>query len=122
MPIGQITTEGQLARFVETALDPLRVLIRQLQGAVGGKRLKFGTATLTWPGGTSLSNTLTVPHGLGGAPSEVLATMKVAASGQVWAVHAGAYTSSSFDLQAEPVAGFAPPLGTTVDAAWMAVG
>lgn len=121
MAIGRITTEGELARFVDAAIDPLRTLIKQLQSMLDGRRLKIGVAAMTWPGGVSLSDTVTVDHGLPAAPEAVLATMILAGSGEVWAVHAGNYTDASFDLQAEPVSGFTPPAATTVPVAWMAV-
>ena len=51
-------------------LGRLAVLVRQLQGKAGVD----GGVTITWPGGGSLSNAMTVPHGLKAAPSQVQAT------------------------------------------------
>jgi hypothetical protein len=49
-------------------------LIRQLQGALAGKAFRSGTGTLTWPGASGFTNTVTIAHGLDTTPTGATAT------------------------------------------------
>jgi hypothetical protein len=55
------------------------ILDRLVQSGVdtGGRQVKvrFGSGTITWPGGAATSNQLTVAHGMGGTPTNVYLTM-----------------------------------------------
>lgn len=55
------------------ALDRLATLVRQLQGALGGKTRVSGQATATWAAGAAAAGTVTVTHGLGATPEYVAA-------------------------------------------------
>lgn len=46
------------------------VLIRQLQGALDGKSIRIGTATLTYTASATSAAT-TIPHGLGTTPTHI---------------------------------------------------
>lgn len=102
-------------------INRLSSLIRQLQGMLGGKTVRVGVGNLTWPGAVSLSNQLTVPHGLGHVPIAVFVTVKTSGQGEVVAAHANADATNMF-IQAQWVAGFAPGAGGTLPVSWMVVG
>jgi hypothetical protein len=94
-------------------------LIRQLQGALDGKTIRSGTATLTWPGGSQTTSVATVTHGLPATPTEVVATAKnPPVDAWVWTGTPGATT---VDLAARTSAA-APAGGTTVTVSWIAIG
>jgi len=57
----------------ENLLGGVTALVDALERGIAGKRVAFGTGTLTWPGGNNGSNGLTVAHGLGVAPVIVIA-------------------------------------------------
>jgi hypothetical protein len=108
--------------------DPVRqqkfdALARSLVGT-GGRAvdIRFGTATVTWPGASSICTELTVSHGLGKAPVLVLVTAQANGQGTVFAGHAGAPTSTTFKTQVETCNGFAPGAGTTLPVAWLVIG
>jgi hypothetical protein len=49
-------------------LERLARLVTQLQGALGGKTIRTGSDSATWPT-AERSNTVTVAHGLAGTPT-----------------------------------------------------
>ena len=68
MSLDGLETKADLKRCIEQQLDILRPTTPLF------KNLKFGTATIAWPGGSNQSNTTTVEHGLGEEPSGVQLT------------------------------------------------
>lgn len=90
-------------------------LIRQLQGALGGKARRSGTAVLTWPGGSQVTNAPTVTHGLRRTPTEVVVSV------QSTPVDAYAWTnglgSATFGVAAK-TSSAAPAAGTALTISW----
>jgi hypothetical protein len=106
--------------YANLAADAKNAFLKLAVGA--DRKIAFGQSNVTWPGAASISNQLTVTHGLGTTPLVVVATMQTNSQGQVIACHAGGYTATTFLLQAEWVGGFQPGAGGTIPAAWVAVG
>jgi len=77
-------------------LERAFTLIRQLQGAMEGKTNRSGASNVTYPGASTFSNTKSVTHGLGKAPSEV----QVTPYGTRWAtVNLMSVDASQFTVQ-----------------------
>lgn len=64
--------EAAVRELIKRELRNVTGLVSQLQGAVGGRRTAVGTATLAFAANNDAN--VTVPHGLGGVPSNVQAT------------------------------------------------
>jgi hypothetical protein len=122
LPLEQVTDyDGKLdVDTVQRNFDAVSIAMPGLGGA--SVEVRFGVGTMTWPGGQSISTELTISHGLGRIPKVVVATMQTNGQGQVVAVHAGAYTSTTFKAQADWVQGFSPAAGTTMPVGWIAIG
>lgn len=96
--------------------------IAQLAIDTGGKDIgvRYGVGTVTWPGGTQFTGVVTIPHGLGKTPVDVLVTPKVTtvAGYTLWAA---TFTATTFQ-----VAGWtmnaAPGAGTTDLFSWLVIG
>lgn len=73
LPLPPVTNhEGQLdPEVVQFNFDKLAQLVPETGGL--SVRLRFGTGTLTWPGGSQFSNGLSPTHGLGTTPQVVVA-------------------------------------------------
>jgi hypothetical protein len=96
------------------------ILIRQLQGALDGKSVRVGTATLTYTA-AAVSAAATVNHGLGVTPDFVIAGGTTSAADRhVVNYVAGSRNSTSFQLQSEVADGSAVSLSISVF--WLAVG
>jgi hypothetical protein len=86
--VGTLETEAQLESFVKSVLDrlglgqpdsgvadksvtlaKLAVPVLQAVAAAAGFKFNVGTGTITWPGASASSNSLALPHGLGGTPA-----------------------------------------------------
>lgn len=82
-----------------------------------------GPVNVTWPGGVVSSNGLVVPHGLGGVPSFVVASLINSGSlAPPFAIAACAvYTATTFVLVATTV-GAIPAAGIFSQFTWLAVG
>ena len=76
----------------------------ELDAAVNGKKIRSGTGTVTWAGGSPFSATTTVTHGLGATPTAVIATC-IAGSVSVGAYQALNFTPTTFDVKAEYASG-----------------
>lgn len=74
---------------------------------------RFGTASVTWPGGSDTSNTVTDAHGLGATPTFILATANDSNAGRVGIVATADATNVSLQLQ---TVNGATPLNTVVTA------
>jgi hypothetical protein len=93
-------------------------LIRQLQGALGGRSFTFGTATLTFTASTNSAG-ITVTHGLGKTPIGVLATGQMApAFGNIVTPNPTAIGATTFGLSGEVKTAFTG----SIPVFWMAVG
>jgi hypothetical protein len=77
--VGTLETEAQLESFVKSVLD--RLGLGQPDSGVADKSVTLAklavpvlqavaaTGTITWPGASASSNSLALPHGLGGTPA-----------------------------------------------------
>lgn len=74
----------------------LAALVRQLQGAVGGRKFRAGTASLSWSASTTAG--VTVTHGLGETPTVVLLTVHGTPSALVTA-HPHTIGATTFAIQ-----------------------
>ena len=102
----------------------LASLIRQLQGALGGKTIRIGTQTLTWAGAVATSDFPTVTHGLSTTPT-VLATFPMgflSAGGKFAAVTPSSIGVATFVVQAITTYNTVPVNGTTCLTGWVAIG
>jgi hypothetical protein len=126
LPLPAITdADGRLdPQMAQFAID---VIARQFLDA-GGQSLKLrvGTATISWPGGSVTSDTETVTHGMGSTPVVVL--VSVASSGGmsgvtlVPTVQAFTYTSTQFSVTAYTVDAQTPLNTATTPISWLAIG
>jgi hypothetical protein len=126
LPLPAITgADGRLdPAAVQFAID---VMARQFLDS-GGRSLKIrtGTTTISWPGGSVTSDTETVTHGLGSTPAVVL--VSVASSGGVSGitliptVQAFTYTSTQFSVTAYTVDAQTPLNTATTPISWLAIG
>jgi hypothetical protein len=90
-------------------------------------QIRFGTATLTWPGGSPRGDNVSVSHGLARTPVVVLVTAStgVGASTTVFpvvAVRGGTMTSTTVELTAVTSDGSSPAAATEATVHWLAVG
>jgi hypothetical protein len=88
-------------------------LIRQLQGALGGRTIRAGVTTASFTA-SALSTDMSVDHGLPTTP------IAVVVSSQDRQAKAGAfgYTSTQFTLRAK----YDSVITGTIDVAWIAIG
>ena len=86
--------------------------------------VRFGTGTITWPGGSPRANTLNVDHGLGGTPIVVLATPTSSLGGGVIfpVVATFAYGATQFSASSVTSDGSSPAAATTHTFVWLAIG
>jgi hypothetical protein len=97
-------------------------------GQIGITQLRIGTASVTFPGGSSISNTLNVPHGIvsqGGnivRPKVVLATQNQSGTAATFcsAIAGAPGTVGTFQLAAQTIDGSFPAVGTTAGFDWLA--
>lgn len=84
--------------------DRLEVLVRQLQGLLGGKAQRSGSGLYDWPGGSALSTVATINHGLPQTPTSIVATP--------WAQHVSlritSRSATQFTVQARTLDGSSP--------------
>lgn len=88
--------------------DDLRrafALIRQLQGALGGKSLDGGSNTVSFPGGSPNSTQKTISHTLGRIPSSVVLTPESTSTPIAMYWVAGTFTTTGFDVIGKTTAG-----------------
>jgi hypothetical protein len=97
--------EALIRDVVRQELEPVRQLIRQLQGA--GPLLREQVA-VTWPGGSAQSNFVTVTHDLG-AVAGAIATLH--GTGAVNTGHVSTLAHTITDFALVVTATFSPPAG-----------
>lgn len=96
--------------------------LRRLVVDTGGESLglRVGSETLTWPGGSADTGTVTVDHGLGKAPVALFTQ-----SGTLTA-HArpdpSSVTTVDFDVRARTVDASTPAAATTMTVYWLVIG
>lgn len=94
----------------------------------GGRRVgvRFGVQTLTWPGGSQISNAPTVSHGLGRTPIGVLyGRIGGLSAGSALAIpftDAGSMDDTSFDVAAKTHDESSPAAATTASIFWVVIG
>jgi hypothetical protein len=91
------------------------VLIRQLQGMLGGKSIRAGVADVSTS--AAVSGATTVTHGLGRTP---MAVMLTALSSGVTSENAASVGSTTFDINITYVDGTART--ATVPVYWLVIG
>jgi hypothetical protein len=102
---------------MSNVIDRAFTLIRQLQGALDGKTIRAGSDTLTFAASTN-SGTITVTHGLGATPGQVVATAKNApAFGNIPVCHTANYTDTTFQMNGETKSAFTG----SVAVSWVAI-
>ena len=87
-------------------------------------KVTVGTGTITWPGGSFISNTITVTHGLGVTP---VVTVVVSTGGSfgltaIPVLAATTLTSTTFAATVVTVDGNTPAGTSTTTFYWIAVG
>lgn len=123
--IENITTKAQLARFIEDRLP--RNQGHQIQQVMevlkflAGRQIKAGTGVLTWPGGSAVSNSVNVPHGLGAIPTEMLVTANDTGGTGVVAIQTNGASSVNIVVVGEAAGGVAPSAAATTSFSWLAV-
>ena len=103
--------------------DALDMIATQFPVSLGSiRQARFGTGTITWPGGLASSNTINVSHGLSVTPGAVLVA-SITSSGltQIPVLQSGLYTSTQFSVAAGTVDGQTPLASATTGFAWLAV-
>lgn len=80
--------------------------------------LRMGSDVLTWPGGASVSNNVTVTHGL----ARTVVAAFVTGTGNLSAWSTGSLGATTFVVQAKTVDGTFPALGTQGFFFWLAIG
>lgn len=90
---------------------------------IGSLGIRFGAATVTFPGATPVSTLNTISHGLGHAPAGVFATAVSGSSTAIAWCATSNYTTTSFDIVMEfDPDRFTPSAGTPSGFVWIAVG
>lgn len=89
--------------------------------SAGRSFCSFGINALTWPGGSSTSDTITVDHDLGAIPESVQATLFNSTSYVAFRVAAGP-TDTQFQISGRTIDGSTPLVSQTDDFYWWAVG
>lgn len=101
---------------IDTGLDPTTKAPLTLG-------MRFGLATATWPGGAAISNSVTVPHGLGRTPKAVVASLMTTPSTAYFpVVLANTYAATTFTIAALTSDNSSPANGTAFIVAWVAIG
>jgi hypothetical protein len=80
--------------------------------------IRFGSGTLTWPGGSAFTNATSVTHGLGTTPAAVLVT----GSGGATLVTANTVGATTFNALGCTIDGSTPAASTTITFYWLAIG
>lgn len=102
--------------------DSINQRLRRLESTLGVLGVKWGVATVDWPGGSATSNfSAAISHGIGRTPAGILLTpQSQSITGAVFAWREG-LSSTTFTFRATTL-GFTPSAGTTQTFLWVAVG
>jgi hypothetical protein len=108
--IDGLLTRADLRNFILEVLAQQRKRLAKLAG------IDFGRTTLTYPGGSSLTTPLTIPHSLGVAPGAMFATD---GSQPLNHLSMSSGTEDDFVIWAQRIDGAFPGAGTTITAYWL---
>lgn len=86
------------------------------------RKLAFGSASISWAGGTDISQTLTVNHGLGVTPVFFAFFMEDQDGTGPCAAFGNTRTSTAITAKFKTTAGFTPAAGDHGTACWVAIG
>lgn len=100
-------------------------LIDQLNGLLidtGGRSvgIRFGSNTITWPGGSGTTSSTTVTHGLGRTPAGVYVSASTTLGGTH--INATSVGATTFSVQGTTIDGSSPAGGTTGTFYWLVIG
>jgi hypothetical protein len=117
-----IDAEGQLKGW--SVQRDLEALAGSLRGMFGGRdaSIRFSSGTLTFPGGSSFTNTLTLAHGLGKTPIAALATATLAGGTVPVTVSVVAVDATNVQWRGYADDGSSPALNTTKLFYWLVIG
>jgi hypothetical protein len=82
---------------------------------------RAGAQTVSWPGGSTTSNVMTVAHGLDRVPTAVLVTLTNSAGGVFAEPATFSYTKTTFALQLQTLDGSSPLNTATYAVVWLAI-
>lgn len=102
----QYNFEKLLARFPITSADLGAGAVKT--PSTGLRTLGWGQGTLTWPGGSVTSNTITITHSLGGTPLALDCNLFGGANHVTFRVSPSP-TNTTFDVSARTTDGVSPP-------------
>ncbi|MFL5901255.1 MAG: hypothetical protein ACJ75S_08670 [Solirubrobacterales bacterium] len=105
-------TQGTATLITDTGLSIFLKLVELANVAID-----FGIATTTYPGGTAISESLSVTHKLGRTPIAVVALCKTTDVART-----PSYGKASFSLVTRDWEGALQGAGTTATVAWIAIG
>jgi hypothetical protein len=88
--------------------------------------IRFGTATITWPGGSVRASNTSVSHGLGRTPAVAIATAQTGVGGSLTvmpvAIVRNTMTDTTLEISAVTSDESSPAAATTATVWWLAVG
>lgn len=96
--------------------------LRRLVLDTGGRTadIRWGQATITWPGGSVNSNAATVAHGLASAP--VFMTVQASNGGGFYDTVVGPSGTTNLSIQLRRTDGVTPAAGATLTVYWLVIG
>lgn len=84
--------------------------------------IRFGTGTVTWPGGSVNSDVVTIDHGLATTPRSIQFTPIATATPADIFVSAGSVTSTTFGARGRTTDGSSPAAASTQTFYWLVIG
>jgi hypothetical protein len=89
-------------------------------GVTAGAR--WGTGTVTWPGGSPFTSTLTLAHGLGKAPVVAVATPQLAGASQVCSMNVVTFDATNVQWRGYATDDTSPAAAVTKIFYWLVIG
>lgn len=105
---------------VNRTVDTLRSLVLDTGGQSLG--IRVGTGTLTFPGASIFTSTLTVTHGLGRTPVVAFVVPMQGAATYIIVPETFSYTNTTFQVNAATSDNSTPAAATTKTIGWVAIG
>jgi hypothetical protein len=107
--------------------DPLDLSVLGLIGQTADfgsakPTIRWGTATLTWPGGVPVSGAATVPHGFPSNLQPLEAWVSPTNTGSPWCAPQVDVGATNLTITAHTTDGTNPGAGTTATVYWLAIG
>lgn len=102
------------------AVERVRQALQSLVVDTGGQSIgvRFGAASVTWPGGSPFSTAKTVTHGLGRTPVTVLTTPNNSPS----TCYVDTVGATTFNITLHTDDGSSPAAATTRTVYWLVIG